>query len=261
MRHHATWIHWIYWVALIAALVLILAPRAAHGQPVIISVETHRGDDTLYVGERAFISFDVNGQGAQIQGIVFPLEFTFGSGSVMGGMPDDVTAAFAPQFFGGFSPPVVVDSLDGTDPDTLLFGAITFGDPWFPNGTEWTLRLHFQPLAAGQIGIDSIMLPPANRLAAQDPLGQFLPLEWHSPGITVLPCPNVLGDVNASGTVTSADIILYINCVFMCEFGPFDILELGDVNCNGQSTTADVILMVNYVFKGMPLPFCCKVLD
>ena len=237
----------------------VLSLRA--GQPVLISVEAHRGNDTLYVGERSFISFDVDGQGAQIQGLEFPLEFSYGAGSLVGAMPDEVQLEFAPPFLGGFLWPMVFDSLKGTDPDTVGFGLVPLAGPWVTAGSEWAARLYFQPKATGRITIDSIFLPPANLLGVQSPLGQSLPLEWHSPVITVLPCPTVQGDVNQNGQVTAADVILFVNCVFLCGPGPFPILELGDVNCDGVATVSDAILIVNYVFKGQPLPFCCKVLD
>jgi hypothetical protein len=264
MRHHVSWhIPWILWVAIAAALLLLLAPRNAHGQPVTYSVNTHRGGDTLYVGENTYISFDVDGHGALIVGMVFPLDFSFGAGSLMGSMSDKVYLEFNPLFSSINPPPccVVGDSLMGTDPDTLLVGIVVFGGPWITSGPEWAFRASFKPLAPGQIRIDSITLPPANHLAALNPLGEELQLEWSAPLFAVLPCPNVLGDVNQNGTVTSGDIILFVKCVFACDFGGFDILELGDVDCNGQPTVADVIHMVNYVFKGMPLPFCCIVLD
>lgn len=258
MRHLVSSIHW----AVVAAAGLTpLTPIPVSGQPVIFSVNTHRGNDTLYVGERAFISFDVDGQGAQIQGLVFPLEFSFGAGSLMGAMPDDVALDFDLNFQGGFGGPQVDPVLHGTDPDTLLVGMTPWGGPWITSGPQWAIRAYFQPKAPGQIVTDSIFLPPANTLAALNPFGQIFEIEWHSPAITVLPCPNILGDVNQNGQVTSADIILFVNCVFLCDPGPHDIWDLGDVNCNGVATVADVIHMVNYVFKSMPLPFCCNVLD
>ena len=263
MRHHASWnLSWIFWAALAAAILLLLAPRAAHGQPVIFSVETHGGNDTLYVGEQATILFEADGQGALIQGLVLPLEFSFGAGSLIGVMPGDASLDTLPRFIPQFiSEPPPWNHLAGTDPDTLVFGGVSLEGPWVTNGSEWFIRLHFQPLAPGEIWIDSITLPPAIQLAALNPLGAELPLEWHSPVITVLPCPTVLGDVNQNGQVTAADIILFINCIFLCGPGPFDILEIGDVNCDGVATVSDVIHIVNYVFKGVPLPFCCKVLD
>lgn len=249
-------------VALLPAAWLLVCPvQPAHGQPVVFTVETQRGSDTLYVGERAYLSFNLDGQGAQIQGVVYPLLFTFGAGNLMAASPNDVAYAIAPPFENQFSFPVVKDSLTGTDPDTLLAGAVATGGPWVTNGSEYWMRLNFQPLAPGQIAIDSTMLPPANRLAALSPIGDAFPLTWATPTITVLPCPNVLGDVNQSGQVTSADIIALVNCIFKCGPGIFAELELGDVNCSGMTTVSDVILIVNYVFKGMPLPFCCNVLD
>jgi hypothetical protein len=171
----------------IAALILLC--NDAKGQPVIFGVETDRGNDTLYVGEPSRLSFTVDGQGAQIQGLVF------------------------------------------------------------------------KPLNSGTIVLDTTLLPPANRLAALDPSGASLPLEWNSGPITVLPCPTVLGDVNEDGAVTSADVIVLVQCVFKCGPGPFDVLDLGNVDCGLSTTAADVIRIVNFVFKGVELPFCCIVLD
>lgn len=62
------------------------------------------------------------------------------------------------------------------------------------------------------------------------------------------------GDVNASGTITSADIIAMVNYVFKGGAAPLPCAANGDVNCNGSVTSADVIALVNFVFKGGAKP-------
>ena len=68
-------------------------------------------------------------------------------------------------------------------------------------------------------------------------------------------CPiTMTGDVNLSGSLTSADIIYLVNHVFKGGAAPLPCSASGDVNCNGSVTSADVISMVNHVFKGGPVP-------
>ncbi len=62
------------------------------------------------------------------------------------------------------------------------------------------------------------------------------------------------GDVNLSGSLTSADIIALVNYVFKSGAPPLPCEAAGDVGCNGTVTSADVIYMVNHVFKGGPPP-------
>jgi cysteine-rich repeat protein len=58
------------------------------------------------------------------------------------------------------------------------------------------------------------------------------------------------GDVNVSGTITSADIIGLVNFVFKGGATPQPCEGAGDVNCSGTVTSADIIGLVNFVFKG-----------
>jgi len=62
------------------------------------------------------------------------------------------------------------------------------------------------------------------------------------------------GDVDTSGSVTSADIIYLVNHVFKGGPEPLPVAESGDVNCSGTITSADIIYLVGYVFKGGPEP-------
>jgi hypothetical protein len=58
------------------------------------------------------------------------------------------------------------------------------------------------------------------------------------------------GDVNSSGSITSADIIGLINYVFKSGAHPVPCAEVGDVNCSTRVDAADIITLVNFVFKG-----------
>ena len=62
------------------------------------------------------------------------------------------------------------------------------------------------------------------------------------------------GDVNSSGTLTSADIIYLVNFVFKSGADPLPCEAAGDVNCSGTITSADIIYLVNYVFKSGAAP-------
>lgn len=78
------------------------------------------------------------------------------------------------------------------------------------------------------------------------------------------PCPTWpgtlnTGDVNTSGSITSADVIFLVNYVFKSGLEPLPVVQSGDVNCSGSPsspgiTSADIIYLVNYVFKGGPAP-------
>jgi len=67
------------------------------------------------------------------------------------------------------------------------------------------------------------------------------------------------GDVNESGSITSADIIYTVGYVFKGQTAPLPCEASGDVNCSGSVTSSDIISMVAYVFKGGTPP--CNVCD
>lgn len=62
------------------------------------------------------------------------------------------------------------------------------------------------------------------------------------------------GDVNVSGSLTSADIIYLVGFVFKGGIVPHPCVASGDVNCSGTVTSADIIYMVGHVFKSGPEP-------
>ena len=61
------------------------------------------------------------------------------------------------------------------------------------------------------------------------------------------------GDVDASGTITSADIVYLINFVFKSGPDPTHPNN-GDVDASCLVNAGDIIYLVNYVFKGGPAP-------
>ena len=69
----------------------------------------------------------------------------------------------------------------------------------------------------------------------------------------------VPGDLNLSGTVTSADIIYLVNFVFLTGPPPQPCVYAGDVSCSGQVSSADIIWIVNFIFKSGPQ--LCNVCD
>jgi hypothetical protein len=246
-------------IGAMAFAALILLCNDAKGQPVIFDVATDRGNDTLYVGEPSVISCAVDPQGRPMYGMTLPLEIGFSNGNIIGASPG--TAFVNVIQVGTFVPLAVVpwDQLSGNDPDTLLVAFISSDTP-DPLSPMDVVRIGFQPQDTGLILVDTTLIPPANVLAAFDSLGLHA-VEWNSDPITVLPCPNVLGDVNQDGVVTSSDIIVLVQCVFKCGPGFFDVLDLGNVDCGLSTTAADVIRIVNFVFRDVDLPFCCIVLD
>jgi cysteine-rich repeat protein len=64
----------------------------------------------------------------------------------------------------------------------------------------------------------------------------------------------VEGDLNASGSVNSGDIIYLINFVFKSGPEPWPCATHGDLNCSGAVTTGDIIVLVNHIFRSTFLP-------
>lgn len=60
------------------------------------------------------------------------------------------------------------------------------------------------------------------------------------------------GDLSGDGLLTSADIVLLLNCVYL-DTGNC-LLSAADINCDGILTAADVVKLLNVVFLGAPLP-------
>lgn len=65
-------------------------------------------------------------------------------------------------------------------------------------------------------------------------------------------CYNKAGDLNHDCFLTTVDVVLELNCIFLdlsnCNFNSTD------VNCDGNITPADVVLLLLAVFASQPLP-------
>jgi hypothetical protein len=64
----------------------------------------------------------------------------------------------------------------------------------------------------------------------------------------------VTGDVDVSGAIEAADIIIMVNYLFKGGPEPQPLAQAGDVNCDGVTTSADIIDLVNHVFKSGAAP-------
>jgi hypothetical protein len=91
----------------------------------------------------------------------------------------------------------------------------------------------------------------AFRILATDPEGQSA--ASLSEYFSYIP-PYVAGDVNASGEITSGDIIYLVIYVFRGGAAPVPVEAAGDVNASGSVTSSDIVYLVNYVFKAGPPP-------
>jgi hypothetical protein len=65
--------------------------------------------------------------------------------------------------------------------------------------------------------------------------------------------PEICGDANGDGVVSSADVVYLINYLFIGGPAPVP-LEAGDANLDGFVSSADVVYLINYLFIGGPAP-------
>lgn len=73
---------------------------------------------------------------------------------------------------------------------------------------------------------------------------------WYGPGSPA--CAASKGDMNADGNLTSSDVVLMLNCVFLGTGTCTNCFT--DLNCDGNLTSSDVVLELNAVFLGAPFP-------
>jgi hypothetical protein len=97
------------------------------------------------------------------------------------------------------------------------------------------------------------------RVAVTDPCGES---GWSAVRKFVATCGvSLTGDVDASGTITSSDVIVMVNHLFKSGPPPVPQPAAGDVNCSGSLTSADIVTLVNYTFKsGAPPCDVCSIL-
>jgi dockerin type I repeat protein len=90
---------------------------------------------------------------------------------------------------------------------------------------------------------------PSDSLAVYSTKGVYVPV--------LLPTiarvgPYLKGDVNLSGSITSADVIDMVNYIF--KSGTLPVTALSNVDGNGSSDAGDIIYLINYLFKSGPPP-------
>jgi hypothetical protein len=239
----------------IAVTLVSALPQPAISQPVIMTVETGTGNDTLYLETRGSIRFMFDAQGALPAAVTYPLIFYFSNGNIIGQV--EVGEEFFLTCLTVFPPDPRVDYGEPTDPDTLLFAYLDFnaGGIACPGGE--VARIEFQPLDTGLITIDSGLVAGVY----MEVLGQSanpLPFTWNTKTIAVVPCPVRVGDVQANGSMDAADIIYLVAYVFRSGPEPLPRVEAGDVDCSGTIGSADVIYLVNHVFKSGAAPCGCS---
>jgi len=179
------------------------------------------------------------------------LEYT--NGMSLGTVQEGVNLFFSPEAHQTFASLSYWQSSGG---DSLLLGGVSFGGPWGPwEPDDLFATIRFTPQDTGTIIVDTIMILPANSTAAYDELGGILPIDWAYANISVAPCEHMVGDVNGSGVITLADIILLVNYVFKMGPPP-DPVNIGDIYCQSSVTSADIIYLVNHQGKGGPPPPC-----
>ena len=93
----------------------------------------------------------------------------------------------------------------------------------------------------------------AFRVKARDAQGQESESETMTFTYTTGPT-YMVGDVNETSTITSADIIYMVGHVFKGGPAPLPEWQAGDVDASGTLTSADIIYLVNFVFRGGPPP-------
>ncbi len=103
-----------------------------------------------------------------------------------------------------------------------------------------TYSLHFHPPAAGIY--DSLVL---NGVQMQKDSSITVTLHQK-------PFSGVKGDLSNDGLLTSADVVLMLNCVYL-GIGNCPLLT-ADVNCDGSLTSSDVVLELNAAFLGAGFP-------
>jgi hypothetical protein len=67
------------------------------------------------------------------------------------------------------------------------------------------------------------------------------------------PPSGLKGDLTNDGLLTSSDVVMMLNCVFLGIPPPTGSASC-DVNCDGISTSSDVVVELNAVFLGAPFP-------
>jgi hypothetical protein len=159
-------------------------------------------------------------------------------------------------------PPTPVSPAAG---DTLADSSVTLTWSQVPEAVAYHVQLSGQPgfvplladttLAGTSVSLSGLGEDSAHyywRVQATNNCGTGA---WSASDFRIIFCPiQLTGDVNESGTITSADIVRLVNYVFKSGAPPEPLPQAGDVDCNNQVSSADIIKLVNFTFKSGPPP-------
>jgi len=226
--------------------------------PIGFRLRSSYGNDTLYVGGKATLFFDVYASGDFVSSLLLALTVDVSNPALR--PPTTYTDGFL------FAPVTEVVFENRTffsvasAPDTIQWHVVDL------DGAGWTTsasvaELSFVPADTGTLSFDTtnLLLPDAVGAQALDQSDSALPVTWQPRTFTVVPCPVMMGDVNADGLINSADIVYLVSTVFRGGPMPIPRAEAGDVACKGRLDAAGIIYLVRYVFKGGEPPCACFV--
>jgi hypothetical protein len=133
-----------------------------------------------------------------------------------------------------------------------------------PGDTVTIYGAHFDPIVQNNsvifgIGEATVIRASADSLAVLVPANGTTChikatttfLETYSPNVFAF-CAAAKGDLNASGGLSPADVVMMLNCVFLGTGNCGNCFT--DVNCSGDFSPADVVLELNAVFLGASFP-------
>ena len=141
-------------------------------------------------------------------------------------------------------------SVDGKDGIIVFTGLAYAPENAMPSGVGEIGWIHFHVQDTGLVELDTVYWGPMYPDFSDTAAHSYFPVVVKSQHHIV---PSVPGDVNQSGEVNSADVVLLIDYLFRQEPPP-DFLELSDVNADCVVNSADVVYLMNDLFKGGPCP-------
>ena len=187
---------------------------------MIITISTSTGTDSLENGVEGSILFNIDANGVELGGLQLSPRLTFTNGNVIGPISDSTNFFFSPA-----SAVLEILAFDysvgnGTDPDSIRFGAANLSGPGWTGSGEFS-RFTFIPSDIGTIVFDTAYSGD-NQTFVSDMFGEQQPIVWVMDTIYVVPppVPPINGDMNCDSTVTSSDIIFMVNYVFKGGPGP-----------------------------------------
>jgi hypothetical protein len=108
----------------------------------------------------------------------------------------------------------------------------------------------------GDFQTDGTHPAPAGREKVADMLLNFFQNDAAAQ-VWYLSNPGGRGDLNGDGLLSSADVVLLLNLVFLDSQAPTGGLFAADLDCSGAPDSPDVVLLLNAAFLGDPAPPPC----